>query len=238
MVTAGDDGEPEPRSSRLRRVMARSQPPDNELPGSLALDRILARTEDLAVVLVGGRLYSAGIALDLLVVERQADVDFDVDADTAHADDDDALAEQAFADVASSAGGTALLLGVEYPDGRRTTNLRSGRHTFAEFGEADDQRLHLSSQGGGSGGGRVRMGFWLTPPPPAGDLLVVCAWPHRGIAETRTVIAASDLDRARSHRSELWPCEPEPERQRQQPPAQPVLPPGWFTEAWDDEVGP
>jgi hypothetical protein len=225
VVTTGDAGEAELASERRRRTEVRHRPPGNEVPGSLALERIIGRTEDLVVVLAGGRLYSGGIDFDVVVLQRNADDS---------RDEDHALVEQAFADGASAASGTALLLGVEYSDGRTTTNLRFGRHTFAG-GDGDDDALCMMSGGGGGGPGNVRMRFWLTPPPPAGDLLVVCAWPHRGIPETRTVVAASDLERARGHLSELWPWEPEPERAQRQPPAPPVLPAGWFAEAWQNQ---
>ena len=121
----------EPASARMRRMMWRNRPPENELPGALALDRVIGRTADLAVILVGGRLYSSGIDLDVLVLQNSADDDEDAD---------DALVEQAFADQASSASGTALLLGVEDPDGRTTTNLRFGRFTFADFSAAITRR--------------------------------------------------------------------------------------------------
>ncbi len=219
MAISGNAGE----QGQRRRLMARNHPPKNEVPGSLALDRVIGRTPDLAVILVGGRLYSTGLQLAVAVLLRHDN------------DEDDALSEQAFADEPSSASGTALLLGVEYADGRTTTNLRSGRFTFVGGSDDDDETLCLASHGGGGGQGSVRMGFWLTPPPPAGDLLVVCAWPHRGIPETRTVVAASDLDGARSQVIELWPWEPEPERAERQPSAPPVLPAGWFTEAWKNQ---
>ena len=203
------------------------------MPGGLALDRVIGRADDLAVVLVSGLLFSTGVHLDVEVLHR---------ADAADMDDNEGepLLEQAFADQVSASSGTALLLGVEYPDGRTTTNLRFGRFTFADSAgddddDDDDDRLCMNSAGGGGNRASVRMGFWLTPQPPAGDLLVVCAWPHRGIPETRTVITAAELDAARLHTSELWPWEPEPERTRPAPLEPPVLPPGWFTDAWARE---
>ena len=117
MATSDDAGAPELGSERLRRMTARNRPPENELPGSLALDRVIGRAADLAVILVGGRLYSGGVELDVLVLLNHADDSLDAD---------EALTEQAFADEASAASGTALLLGVEYPDGRKATNLRAG----------------------------------------------------------------------------------------------------------------
>lgn len=222
MATSGDAGEHELDAERTRRMIARNRPPENEVPGSLALDRVIGRTEGLAVVLAGGRLYSGGVDLDVLLLQNHADDGRDADQ---------ALHEQAFADEASSASGTALLLGVEYPDGRTVTNLRGGRFTFSD-GAGDDQELCLMSGGGGGGRGHVQLSFWLTPQPPAGDLLVVCAWPHRGIGETRTVVTDAELARARGHISELWPWEPKPKPAQRQPPAPPVLPAGWFAEAW------
>lgn len=231
MVTSEAAGE-QAGAAQLRRWTLRNRPPENEMPGALALDRVIGRTEDLAVILVGGRVYSTGIHLEVLVLQNRPDDSWDDDDSS---DADDALSEQAFADEASSASGTALLLGVQYPDGRTTTNLRAGRHTFGAHDDEEDQTLRLQAGGGGGGRGNVRMSFWLSPPPPDGDVLVVCAWPHRGIDETRTVVAGREVDRARRHNSELWPWEPEPEPAQRQPPAPPVLPPGWFAEAWKNQ---
>lgn len=221
MVASGDVGESGQAEPAQRWRWGRIRPPDNELPGALAFDRILGRTDRVAVVLVGGLLFFTGVQFQVSVLARKL-------AD----DQEDALLEQAFADQASAASGTALLLGVEYADGRTTTNLRFGRYAFADLAD-DDDRLCLNSAGGGGNHASVAMGFWLTPQPPPGDLLVVCAWPHRGIPETRTVVTAAELDAARSHVSELWPWEPDPEPAQAPQPSPPVLPPGWFTEAWN-----
>jgi hypothetical protein len=218
MVASGDVGESGPAQRRRR---GRIRPPDNEMPGALALDRVLGRTDQLAVVLVGGLLFSTGVQLQVSVLARNLPDD-----------EEDALLEQAFADPASAASGTALLLGVQYADGRTTTNLRFGRYTFADMAD-DEDRLCLNSAGGGGNAASAAMGFWLTPQAPLGDLLVVCAWPYRGIPETRTVITAAELDAARSNLSELWPWEPDPEPAQPPAPSPPVLPPGWFTDAWN-----
>jgi hypothetical protein len=116
-----------------------------------------------------------------------------------------------------------LLLGVEYDDGRTATTF-GGRFGW----EHDDGSPVLNENGGGGGGHRYDMSYWLNP-LPTGDLTVVCAWPGQGIDETRTVIPGDAIATARAAVVELWPWEPEPEPET--PPESPPveLPPGsWF----------
>ena len=73
------------------------------------------------------------------------------------------------------------------------------------------------------------MRYWLTPLPPPGDLVVVCAWPARGLVETQTVIAADLIAAGADRIVELWPWEPPADHEPPPPSRGPDLPAGsWF----------
>ncbi|WP_258724080.1 hypothetical protein [Cellulomonas sp. NS3] len=186
-------------------------PPENEVPAPVAVHAVLARTEDVAVALVGGHVYSTGVELDLAVRRRR----------------DDPAALDLFSLVeghghrhrANAAPGR-LLLGVELADGSVATNAGP---------EPDrDDAPRLGDRGGRGGGRSVDKKLWLTPVPPDGDVVVVCACEALGVPETRTVIPAAVLAGARDRVVTLWPSEPRVEHT--EPPHVPLSLPagGWF----------
>lgn len=192
----GSDGE---REDEWR---ARSKP-DNELPASVALDVVLAETTDVVISLSAVEVYRNGVDLRVDVRTR--------------------------GDVAASAAvggfiGDEVLVGVEYADGRRATNLPMGPPPAV----ASPTEAQLATSGGSGGQRAADMRLYLTPLPPPGALTIVCAWPQRGIQEQVTVIAAEPLRDAASRVRELWPWEHYRERQQAEPL---VVPPGgWFEE--------
>jgi hypothetical protein len=210
-----DDGEsPQERIAKMRRVMARMNPPDNEAPGVIPISAVIARGDDVAVVLTHAKVYSTGINFDFLARRSQAS-------------DDDALYEQV--NGHHHRGTPQLLIGVEYADGRRVTNL-PGRSELHRHSEEDTSPV-LWPGGGGGGSQSVEIAYWLWPRPATGALTVVCAWPALGIAETRTVISAEAIATAGAQNVELWQWEPPADRP--EPPPQPIpdLPHGWFKDA-------
>lgn len=197
----------------------RINPPENEIPGALPLSHVIGRTDQLAVALVGAFVYSTGLSVHLAVRIRNPE--------PGHHDD-------LYAEVTGHrrrGGGdvASLLLGVEYPDGRTATNLGDWRSAFAR--DEDDDRPVLHPGGGGGGGATLDMDFWLWPLPPPGDVTIVCAWPTRGLDETRTTVQAADLAAARSRVVELWPWEPPAEPAVLPPSPPPDLPEGWFKDS-------
>ena len=214
-------GEEQDSPEQMRRMMSRHSPLENEVPGGLAFSAVLARTEVLAVAITGGRVFSTGLEFSLALRLRRV------------APGDEGLYDFHH-HMRRPADGTGLLLGVVFPDGRTATNL--GWSFGLRPPEPDVPTL---TQGGGGGGDTHRdMTYWLSPLPPAGDLTVVFAWPHRGIPETRTVIPGPLLAAAAAQSVELWPWEPPLDRPEPAEPAPLDLPPGWFSDILRDQQAP
>jgi hypothetical protein len=190
----------------------RRQRPENEVPGSVVLDEVLAGDGETAVFMTTARAYSTGVELSLEVRARHVTADGGGDlmgAVHGHGGSDD-----------------RLLLGIEFSDGRRCTNL--GNPFTSGGADSTDQPVFMP--GGGSGGARSSdLTLFLSPLPPPGELRVVCLWPTRGLPETITVLVADNILAAAQRVRVLWPWEPEPEPQPPLPP--PGVPDGsWFAQ--------
>jgi hypothetical protein len=185
----------------------RMNPPDNEIPVGVALNVVLARTDQVAMALVGAQVYSTGVSLGLAVHCRPA-----VLAGRRH------LPELVFA----HGDAPSLLLGLELADGRRISNLDQFRGIPAA-GE-----LFFHPAGGGGGRLSVEQSWWLSPVPPAGPLQVVVRCEPLGIQETRTVLDAGPLAAAGAGVVELWPWEPPPEMRPRED--RPIPPGSWFAD--------
>ncbi len=187
---------------RFRHV----QPPDNEVPVALGWSVVLGRSDDVAVALIGARVYSTGVRLGIDVRARHGSRD-------QHRELHSAV-------TGRHGAGPALLLGVAFADGRTATTV--GRR-------AGTDGAPTLTPGGSSGGNRsVDASFFLAPLPPAGPLTVVCAWPEWGVAETTTVLDGDEVQAAARRVQVLWPPEPEVHLAPEPPPL-PDLPPGsWF----------
>jgi hypothetical protein len=168
------------------------------------------------VALLAARLYSTGIALDIAVRYRASHQPIDQ--------------HDLFSEVQSTSyghvGAQRLLLGVQYPNGQRTTNIAAAGHSSSA--PPGPILASGSSSGGGDG---VDAHYFLTPaPPPDEPLQVFCAWPHRGVPETRTLLDTTELTDALARVRALWPLEPQLPTPPS-PPQPPTLPEsGWFTD--------
>jgi hypothetical protein len=198
-------------------------PPDNELPGTISFHAVLARTDDLALAVVGADAYSSGVLISIAVRFRHSDP---------FGDD---LAHELYGQHRRGAGSTQLLVGIAYPDGRTATNVSAPRDRDL-FGQSDQpEQPTLVQRGGGGGGREFGINLWLAPLPPPGDLTVVVAWPRRGIPETHTTIAADLIAAGAAKSVELWPWEPpapDGEPAAVEPPELPEG--GWFAQHTPD----
>lgn len=203
-----DDRRPSPDREDPEAWRGR-QRPDNEVPGSVAFEAVLGESEDLAIFVCGLSVYRNGVELALEVRARPSY------ADSRHD-------ESEFLGGAVVRGG--LLLGAEFADGRRCSNLPGRREKPLRL----DQPV-LWSDGGGGGGRSAAVSWFLSPLPPPGELRIICAWPGRGIPESITTLPAEPILAAAARARELWPWQPE-RQERSRIPRTEVPAAGWFAE--------
>jgi hypothetical protein len=198
-------------------------PPGGTVPGVVALELVLARSEAVAVFVSRVDAYPSGFALELMVMSELAD---------------DALDPLLFGprrlrglgrgpgSADKSLPEEKLRFGVQFADGTKATNTQEG--VREPFQEPAPPVLHTS--GGGGGSGRWYQSLWIWPLPPPGPLWLVCEWPSAKIALTRHEIDAQQILDAASRAQVIFSEEhlplPEP-RPRPGPPPQPGAGGGW-----------
>jgi len=220
-VPAGSAPTALPTPEQMDRWTRRCSPPDNEVPHGVPASVLLARTDTLAIAITGMSVYTTGVSIEVAV--RLRDTPPGVNSRDLH----QMLGGHRFPD--DSGPDRRLLLGVEFSDGRTADNI-DGRPLPATINNNDEIPL-LSPNRGSGGEGRHDQTYWLSPVPPDGPLVVVCAWPALGIAETPHVLAQPDLTTASAHALVLWPRTLRSQRSTQPPPP-PQMPEGsWFTTA-------
>ncbi len=154
-------------------------PPSGTLPGVVALELVLARSERAAVCVTRISAYPAGFTFDLLTV-TDADAGEDLDPHL-----------MGIRHRLGRAGGAEaqLRLGVQFSNDAKATNFGAGPG-FAGQRDEKPQAPVLHPQGGGGGPGSWRLGYWVWPLPPVGPLAFVCEWPAASIPLTRHAIDA------------------------------------------------
>jgi hypothetical protein len=194
------DGEPD--QEFFRRMSA----PENEIPVALPLNALLGRTDDAAVALTGLQVFSSGLTFDLAVRVRSP-------LEPGH---------RGLSDLVFDHGETSgrLLLGVEFADGRRGSNVH---------GPGDPPDVVFHPGGGGGGQLSVDQSWWLNPLPPDGPVRFVFSCAALGIDENSNELDGSAIRRAADDVVTLWPWSP-PDRGERPPPPPPDLPAGsWFS---------
>lgn len=172
----------------------------------LAVNLVLARSDDVVVTLPLAILSAAGLELSIRAVARRGGDRNGVQ-----------LAGPPMA-LPGTEAAPPFLFGVVYADGQRADNA-DARRIGPHKGPTDPTVPRLTFQGGGTQhSGRIStVSYFLTPAPERGDLTVVTAWPHHDLSATRTTITAAQLDDARSRIVTLWPEHGQP----------PVAPTNW-----------
>jgi hypothetical protein len=145
-------------------------PPEGTLPGVLALECMLARTDRAVVWVSHLGVYPTGFGFEVVV----------------HAPEDDDLDPFDFGHVRmrarSEMPAELLRLGVQFPDGSKATNT-GGRGP--EPGKPPSPVMHAGNGGGGGGHWRQEQWVWPLPPADAAEpTLLVCEWPAAGIPLT------------------------------------------------------
>jgi hypothetical protein len=211
-------GEP-PTPEQVERWRRRISPPDNELPAGVGLTVVLGRNDDAAVGITHVEAFSSGFRFTLAVRMRQPRP---------------YLAQGGLFMLVSSHVRPGveipledrLLLGIEYADGRRASNIEDIRMSGPTA--VPDEQLILVPEGGGGDENSVDQAYWVAPLPPDGPVTIVLAWPGFGMPESRTDLDGAAIRAAAGRSHTLWP---------RQPPLQPSEPPsparpssGWFAE--------
>jgi hypothetical protein len=182
---------PPPRPPVQRRQPEWFGPPGNVLGVVVPLDVTLVRAADVALAVRSASVYPTGLDFDVCLLLREQEGS-PMDWHPFHR---------------PRQGGQlppeVLRLGVQFADGAKATNIDSPL-----FGLGSDERPAppvLMPRGGGGGGHRWDVSFWLWPSPPPENLTLVCEWPARGIELTRVDLDVGALLVAAQRATPLWP---------------------------------
>lgn len=160
-------------------------PPDNVLGVAVPLVVLLAKTDELAVVVAHPTAYPTGFEFRLQVRARAADHELDPFEYHPH----------------RRGGEDAFRFGLQFADGRKATTV--GRPLARPDEPPEPPRLIM--RGGSGGGTRWDHGYWVWGLPTPGPLAFVCSWPAKGLAETWVEVDAQPLLAAAARAEELWP---------------------------------
>jgi hypothetical protein len=149
-------------------------PPSGTLPGVVALELVIARTERAAVCVTRIAAYPTGFTFDIITLTDREDDGLDP-----------LLFEPPRLRRGQALPGDLLRFGVQFSDGSKVTNI--GGRPF-EPGRPSDPVM--VEGGGGGGSGRWNQSQWIWPLPPSGPMQVVCEWPAADIPLTRTELDA------------------------------------------------
>jgi hypothetical protein len=184
---------PPPEPPEEHRQPAWIGPPENELGVAVPLRRVLFRSDDLAIALLGVVAFSNGI--ELQVAMRRRDLPTEPDPMLFHMHGRHATGRELAPEV--------FRFGVEYPDGRKATNLANPFPLLV--GDEEPTVPVLIERGGGGGGRSWNFGYWLWPLPPPGPLRVVVEWPVAGVPLTDVELDGAAFTAAAADVDVLWP---------------------------------
>lgn len=212
----GSAGEP-PTPEQIEQWHRRMTAPANEFPAGVGIAVLLGRTGDTAVGLTQVEVFSTGFRFTLAVRLREAP------PRVAHGGLHLLIGSHLGPEIPLE---DRLLLGLEYPDGRRASTLHDPRMP-GPGAEVDAEELVLAQESGSGDELSLDQTFWVAPLPPPGPVAVVLTWPGFGIAETRTVLDGAALRAAAMGSQVLWPRR-SPVESPPEPPPPPRPSSGWF----------
>jgi hypothetical protein len=200
-------GEEETVAARLPESPPWSLPPALETGAVLAVERTVARSENVVLRLPTIRAFRPGCMLDVEVVSRQGDLS-----------EDDwwelQTARWVLGGYHPSRGGAPLpskllRLGVRYADGRKATTIQQPPRRAQARDDPPAGPL-LSWQPGSSGMHGREVGFsgfglWLWPLPPAEAFEFAAEWPFAGIELTIVELDGAAIVAAASRSASYWP---------------------------------
>jgi hypothetical protein len=181
-----------------------SDRPRGWLGGTVALELLVARSDDAAVYVTSISAYPVGFAFSLHAYIRHGT--------RAHG----VLAAMASHDPWGSDEPADLLRhGLEFSDGRKASTFHEwdAGGTYATMGAVageapgpDPGKVAVLSVRGGHGSMvHAEEECWVWPLPPPVPLAFVCEWPELGISESRAEIQAELIREAAQRATEIWP---------------------------------
>jgi hypothetical protein len=164
-------------------------PPRGVVGQPVAVKAVLARSDELAISLVGIAAFPTGVKFNLLGLRRPQPAPADWRSTKELADPWNRKKDE-----------DGFRFGVVFADGRKATSFDPGR----EAGSTPTGPVLRPSSGTHSYE-KWNYGYWLWPLPSPGDLTFVCEWRSIGIPESRTIVDATAIVEASSHAIRLWP---------------------------------
>ena len=156
-------------------------PPRGTLPAVVPLERVLARTDKVAVCLSRLAAYPTGFEFDVVTLSAEEDHQLDpllfpVQHRFHRGSGDERIPRE------------MLRIGVQFADGSKATNTGGFQHS-----SNPPSGPTMNPGGGHGGGGSWRQTFWVWPLPPPGPLILACEWPAVDIPLTRSEIASQTI---------------------------------------------
>ena len=170
--------------------------PSNELGAPVPLRLVLARTDQVAVAVIGVTAYSTGIALTLAVRSRPGMIEDVYEDPFGH--------PFRHAHRGSELPSEVLRFGVQFSDGRKATTMGGAVPGAGGFDEEPSGPVLTQGRGGGSGGDHESE-FWLWPLPPPGAVTFAVEWPAREVELSKQQVDASLFIEASKQSEALWP---------------------------------
>jgi hypothetical protein len=189
--------QPPPSPEPVRRPRPAWEQPDEVIPGTVPVELLLIRTEQVAVAVSGIRVYPNGFEFTAHVRVRG-----EGENGAGWLDPFDRHGRGG----RQEPGAGPLQLGLLFADGRR--GAVTGGHRRSAEG-AGPGGLVLQPGSSGSSGRRWDGDFWVHPLPLDGPVTFVAAWPAYGVAETRAELDGTAIHAAAARAVTLWPEQPE-----------------------------
>jgi hypothetical protein len=185
VLQAPEPEEPDPQRTPWRGTS------DDTTGVVVPLVRVLARTDDVAIIVSGLVAFPSGFDLTLITIARLAWARRGMSPHPMGF----GIPERMYPSP------EFLRFGLRFADGSKATNAGFGQGIHPSRSGVRD----LRTRGSGGGGRKYSSRYWCEPLPPPGSLGLVCEWPKYGIAETEEVISADLILAAAEQAKPIWP---------------------------------